>query len=190
MRHAKKVSSTMPPLALCSRQSCRLSWETVVSRAEDSKREPACSKIGHFYPKDGGRGPGDWGLNLRPRPPPRTRNKGGSPRLRLASSTRRSHLSLMTLPRHEDTTMQPTVVAMMAWMEDTSLQQQQQQQRTGRRAGGSSSHATIRALRVNWSGTSPQQRAALKAAAPTDEPLRRNTAWGGIYGILKYTGKI
>lgn len=33
----------------------------------------------------------------------------------------RSNLSLMTLPRHDDTTMTPAVVAMMAWMEDTSL---------------------------------------------------------------------
>ncbi|KAG7267815.1 hypothetical protein CRUP_003629 [Coryphaenoides rupestris] len=67
------------------------------------------------------------------------------------------------------------VLGALCWL-GLFQQQQQQQQRTVRRAGGSSSHATIRALRVNWSGTSPQQRAALKAAAPTDEPLRRNTA--------------
>lgn len=35
-----------------------------------------------------------------------------------------SHLSLMTLPQHEDTTMAPAVVAMAAWMEDTSLQKE------------------------------------------------------------------
>ena len=33
----------------------------------------------------------------------------------------KSNLSLMTLPRHDDTTMTPAVVAMTAWMEDTSL---------------------------------------------------------------------
>lgn len=32
-----------------------------------------------------------------------------------------SNLSLMTLPRHDDTMMTPAVVAMTAWMEDTSL---------------------------------------------------------------------
>ena len=32
-----------------------------------------------------------------------------------------THLSLMTLPRHDATTMHPTVVAMTAWIEDTSL---------------------------------------------------------------------
>lgn len=37
----------------------------------------------------------------------------------------KSNLSLMTLPRHDDTTMIPAVVAMMAWMEDTSLRKRQ-----------------------------------------------------------------
>lgn len=37
--------------------------------------------------------------------------------------TKRSHLSLMMLLRHDDTTMIPAVVAMMAWIEDTSLRQ-------------------------------------------------------------------
>ena len=32
-----------------------------------------------------------------------------------------THLSLTTLPRHDATTMHPTVVAMTAWIEDTSL---------------------------------------------------------------------
>lgn len=36
-----------------------------------------------------------------------------------------SNLSLMTLPRHDDTMMTPAVVAMMAWMEDTSLRERQ-----------------------------------------------------------------
>lgn len=34
----------------------------------------------------------------------------------------KSHLSLMTLPQHDDTTTAPAVVAMAAWIEDTSLQ--------------------------------------------------------------------
>lgn len=37
----------------------------------------------------------------------------------------KSNLSLMTLPWHDDTTMTPAVVAMMAWMEDTSLRKRQ-----------------------------------------------------------------
>ncbi len=37
----------------------------------------------------------------------------------------KSNLSMMTFPRHDDTTMTPAVVAMMAWMEDTSLRKRQ-----------------------------------------------------------------
>jgi hypothetical protein len=32
----------------------------------------------------------------------------------------------MTLPLHADTTMTPAVVAMMAWMEDTSLRKRRE----------------------------------------------------------------
>lgn len=41
----------------------------------------------------------------------------------------KSNLSLMTLPRHDDTTMTPAVVAMMAWMEDTSLRKKKKIER-------------------------------------------------------------
>ncbi len=37
----------------------------------------------------------------------------------------KSDLSKMMFPRHDDTTMTPAVVAMMAWMEDTSLRKRQ-----------------------------------------------------------------
>jgi len=37
----------------------------------------------------------------------------------------KSDLSLMTLPRHADTTITPAVVAMIAWMEDTNLEKRQ-----------------------------------------------------------------
>ena len=37
----------------------------------------------------------------------------------------KSNLSLTTLSRHDATTMAPAVVAMTAWMEDTSLRKRQ-----------------------------------------------------------------
>lgn len=63
----------------------------------------------------------------------------------------KSNLSLMALPRHADTMMTPAVVAMMAWMEDTTLRKRQTHKNIKRERSYKVTQQ-IRSLNTLWSG--------------------------------------